>query len=330
MIILGIESSCDETGLALYHSEKRLLGHIASSQHTIHSKYGGVVPELASRDHVRKFVPILSQLLEDTNIKLKDIDLIAFTNGPGLLGPLLTGASFAKSLAWALNIKAIEVDHLEAHIMSSMMEDDLLQPPFISLLVSGGHTFLAKIDNEFNYELIGKSLDDAAGEVFDKVARSLGLDYPGGPEISRVASTVKESSYKFPRPMIKSNDYNFSFSGLKTSVINFIKERKLNDSVVSDIAFDFENSIIDVLITKTLKAAKDFNISNIVISGGVSANKKLRHRFVVEGKSMNIFFPNIEYSTDNGAMIAYLGFIKSKNDFDNSLVIDPKTSSSFF
>ena len=196
MVILGVESSCDETGLALYHSDKGLLGHITSSQHTIHEKYGGIVPELASRDHVKKFIPILEDLLEKTGLDLRDINLISFTNGPGLLGPLLTGASFSKSLAYSLNIQAIEVDHLEAHIMSPMMIDCTLNPPFLSLLVSGGHTFLSLIDKDQEHKLIGKSLDDAAGEVFDKVARTLGLGYPGGPEISKAASLTDKSSFK--------------------------------------------------------------------------------------------------------------------------------------
>ncbi len=330
MIILGVESSCDETGLALFHSEKGLLGHITSSQHSIHKEYGGVVPELASRDHVKKFIPIIGKLLNTTNLNLEDISLISFTNGPGLLGPLLTGAAFSKSLAYSLNIQAIEVDHLEAHIMSPMMIDSTLKPPFISLLVSGGHTFLSKIDNVYNHELIGKSVDDAAGEVFDKVARSLGLAYPGGPEISKAASQTSKSSFKFPRPMIKSDDYNFSFSGLKTSVINTIKNINLDDKIVRDIAYDFENSVIDVLISKTLKAAKNFEIKNVVVSGGVSANKKLRKRFDEEGRDLNIFFPDIEFSTDNGAMIAYIGYLKCKNKLENNLEINPQTTSSFF
>ncbi|MEC7677031.1 MAG: tRNA (adenosine(37)-N6)-threonylcarbamoyltransferase complex transferase subunit TsaD [Pseudomonadota bacterium] len=330
MVILGVESSCDETGLALYHSERGLLGHITSSQHAIHEKYGGIVPELASRDHVRKFIPILENLLEKTELDIRDINLISFTNGPGLLGPLLTGASFSKSLAYSLNIQTIEVDHLEAHIMSPMMIDRTIKPPFLSLLVSGGHTFLSIINKDQEHELIGKSLDDAAGEVFDKVARTLGLGYPGGPEISKAASLANKSSFKFPRPMLKSEDYNFSFSGLKTSVINTIKQRDLNDRLISDIAYDFENSIIDVLITKTFKAAKNYQIKNIVVSGGVSANKKLRTRFLSEGKGNNIYFPDLEFSTDNGAMIAFLGYLKSKKYISSNLEINPHAISDFF
>ena len=330
MIVLGIESSCDETGLALFDSEKGMIGHIVNSQHDIHGKYGGVVPELASRDHVLKLVPLLDQLLSQKEIPLSDISLIAFTNGPGLLGPLLTGASFAKSLAWSLKIKSIEIDHLEAHIFSPMITEKELKLPFISLLVSGGHTILTLVKDNSTYKVLGKTLDDSAGEVFDKVARHLGLPYPGGPEISKASSKVNRSSYKFPRPMIKTSCYNFSFSGLKTHVTQLINKTQLNDSLISDIAYDFENAIIDVLITKTLRAAREHNIENIVIAGGVSANEKLRARCNTEKGEKKILFPDMAYSTDNGAMIAYMGWLKlSKISISNSLEINPNPSSRF-
>tara|TARA_Y100000389_G_scaffold96821_1_gene93560 strand:- start:19419 stop:20414 length:996 start_codon:yes stop_codon:yes gene_type:complete len=330
MIVLGIESSCDETGLALFDSEKGMIGHIVNSQHDIHSKYGGVVPELASRDHVLKLVPLLDQLLNQKKISLSDIGLIAFTNGPGLLGPLLTGASFAKTLAWSLKIKSIEIDHLEAHIFSPMITEKDLKLPFISLLVSGGHTVLTLVKDNSTYEVLGKTLDDSAGEVFDKVARHLGLPYPGGPEISKASSKTNRSSYKFPRPMIKTDCYNFSFSGLKTHVTQLINKTQLNDSLISDIAYDFENAIIDVLITKTLRAAREHNIESIVIAGGVSANEKLRARCNTEKGEKKIFFPDMAYSTDNGAMIAYMGWLKlSKISVSSSLEINPNPSSRF-
>ena len=330
MIVLGIESSCDETGLALFDSEKGIIGHIVNSQHDIHSKYGGVVPELASRDHVLKLVPLLDQLLNQKKISLSDISLIAFTNGPGLLGPLLTGASFAKTLAWSLKIKSIEIDHLEAHIFSPMITEKELKLPFISLLVSGGHTILTLVKDDSTYKVLGKTLDDSAGEVFDKVARHLGLPYPGGPEISKASSKTNRSSYKFPRPMIKTDCYNFSFSGLKTHVTQLINKTQLSDSLISDIAYDFENAIIDVLITKTLRAAREHNIANIVIAGGVSANEKLRARCNTEKGEKKIFFPDMAYSTDNGAMIAYMGWLKlSKISISNSLEINPNPSSRF-
>ena len=330
MIVLGIESSCDETGLALFDSEKGMIGHVVNSQHDIHGKYGGVVPELASRDHVLKLVPLLDQLLNEKKISLSDIGLIAFTNGPGLLGPLLTGASFAKSLAWSLKIKSIEIDHLEAHIFSPMITEKELKLPFISLLVSGGHTILTLVKDNSAYKVLGKTLDDSAGEVFDKVARHLGLPYPGGPEISKASSKTNKSSYKFPRPMIKTDCYNFSFSGLKTHVTQLINKTELSDLLISDIAYDFENAIIDVLITKTLRAAREYNIENIVIAGGVSANKKLRARCNLERSEKKIFFPDMAYSTDNGAMIAYMGWLKSsKISTNNSLKINPNPSSRF-
>ena len=330
MIVLGIESSCDETGLALFDSDKGMIGHIVNSQHDIHGKYGGVVPELASRDHVLKLVPLLDQLLSQKEISLSDISLIAFTNGPGLLGPLLTGASFAKSLAWSLKIKSIEVDHLEAHIFSPMITEKELKLPFISLLVSGGHTILTLVKDNSTYKVLGKTLDDSAGEVFDKVARHLGLPYPGGPEISKASSKTNRSSYKFPRPMIKTSCYNFSFSGLKTHVTQLINKTEMSDLLISDIAYDFENAIIDVLITKTLKAAREYNVENIVIAGGVSANKKLRARCNAEKGEKKIFFPDMAYSTDNGAMIAYMGWLKSlKISINNSLEINPNPSSKF-
>ena len=290
MIIIGIESSCDETGLALYDSNQGMIGHVVNSQHKIHGKYGGIVPELASRDHVLKLVPLLDELLRITKKNLSDINLVAFTNGPGLLGPLLTGASFAKSLAWTLNIPSIEIDHLEAHIFSPMISENKLQPPFISLLVSGGHTILSSITGNSNYNILGKTLDDSAGEVFDKVARHLGLPYPGGPEISKASAKKCSSSFKFPRPMLNTNCYDFSFSGLKTHVTQLINKTRLTEDLISDIAFDFENAILDVLITKTLRAADNLNIENIVISGGVSANTRLRERFEKEKGNKKIFF----------------------------------------
>ena len=328
MIIIGIESSCDETGLAIYDSEKGMLGHVVNSQHKIHGKYGGVVPELASRDHVLKLVPLLDDLLSLTKKSLDDIDLVAFTNGPGLLGPLLTGASFAKSLAWTLKVPSIEIDHLEAHIFSPMISEKKLKPPFISLLVSGGHTILSSITNKSKYTIIGKTLDDSAGEVFDKVARHLGLPYPGGPEISKASSKVRSSSYTFPRPMLNTTCYDFSFSGLKTHITQKINKTNLTDDQISDVAFDFENAILDVLITKTLKASDELNIKDIVVSGGVSANKKLRERFDKEKGIKNIYFPDLAYSTDNGAMIAYMGWLKFSNQNVNSLEINPKPTSS--
>ena len=330
MIVLGIESSCDETGMALYDSEAGLLGHVLSSQTKIHNKYGGVVPELASRDHVKKLVPLLDSLLAKQKLSLDEISLIAFTNGPGLLGPLLTGAAFAKTLAWVNNIRSIEIDHLEAHIFSAMISEKNLQPPFISLLVSGGHTLVSKIDQHNSYEIIGKSLDDSAGEVFDKVARKMGLKYPGGPEISMAAEKTKNSRYKFPRPMLSSNDLNFSFSGLKTHVVREIEKIELDDKIITEISYDFQEAIIDILIHKSISAAKMFDVPRIAVSGGVSANTRLRERFKKESEDIDVFFPSLEFSTDNGAMIAYLGYLKSNEMTVNNLKIQPSPTSSVF
>tara|TARA_B100000035_G_scaffold178046_1_gene151820 strand:+ start:1028 stop:2017 length:990 start_codon:yes stop_codon:yes gene_type:complete len=312
MNILGIESSCDDTGLAIVDSNGQILAHVTSSQHEIHAKYGGIVPELASRDHVKKFIPLLDFLLNKADTKIDEIGMIAFTNGPGLLGPLLAGASLAKALGWSSNIPTIEVNHLEAHIYSPMITEKNLKPPFISLLVSGGHTLLSIVDKNFVIKNLGTTLDDSAGECFDKVARKLGLGYPGGPEIARCSEEVKNNEFSFPRPMINSNNYDFSFSGLKTHVINVIEKNELSDENINNISFELQDSIVETLISKSFKASQDFGIKNIVVTGGVSANKRLREKFSKLSDS-NVFFPEVKFSTDNGAMIAYAGYLKSKS-----------------
>lgn len=326
MNILGIESSCDDTGLAIINSNNQVLGHITSSQHEIHEKYGGIVPELASRDHVKKFIPLLEILFKQTSLNFKDVNLIAFTNGPGLLGPLLTGSALAKSLAWVNKIPMVEINHLEAHIYSPMITEKNLKPPFISLLVSGGHTILSSVDSNFKIETLGKTLDDSAGECFDKIARKLGLSYPGGPSISKRADLIKNSALNFPRPMIRSDDFNFSFSGLKTHAYNAIQQMVLNEQKINEISYELQESIIDVLISKTLKASDVCGIKNIVVTGGVSANKKLRENFSRE-KRYSVYFPDVKFSTDNGAMIAYAGYLKYlANTKSCSLEIKPNPS----
>ena len=312
MNILGIESSCDDTGLAIVDSSGHVLAHVTSSQHEIHAKYGGIVPELASRDHVKKFIPLLDFLLSKADMKIDEIEMIAFTNGPGLLGPLLAGASLAKALGWSRNIPTIEVNHLEAHVYSPMITENNLKPPFISLLVSGGHTLLSVVDKNSVIKNLGTTLDDSAGECFDKVARKLGLGYPGGPEIARRSEGVKNNKFSFPRPMINSDSYDFSFSGLKTHVINAIQKIELSDENINNISFELQDAIVETLISKSLKASQDYKIENIVITGGVSANKRLREKFSALSNS-NVFFPDVRYSTDNGAMIAYAGFLKSQS-----------------
>ncbi len=312
MNILGIESSCDDTGLAIVDSTGRVLAHVTSSQHEIHAKYGGIVPELASRDHVKKFIPLLDFLLSKANTKIGEIGMIAFTNGPGLLGPLLAGASLAKALGWSGNIPTIEVNHLEAHIYSPMITENNLRPPFISLLVSGGHTLLSIVDENFEIKNLGTTLDDSAGECFDKIARKLGLGYPGGPQIAKCSEEVKNNKFSFPRPMINSSNYNFSFSGLKTHVINTIQKIELSDENINNISFELQDAIVETLISKSLKASKDYKIKNIVVTGGVSANRRLREKFS-EISNTNVFFPDVKFSTDNGAMIAFAGFLKSQS-----------------
>jgi N6-L-threonylcarbamoyladenine synthase len=312
MNILGIESSCDDTGLAIINSDGVIIDHITSSQHEIHAKYGGIVPELASRDHVKKFIPLLEILLHKNRINMNDIDIIAFTNGPGLLGPLLAGASLSKTLGWSNNIPTIEVNHLEAHIYSPMITEKNLKPPFVSLLVSGGHTILSSVDENFQINTLGTTLDDSAGECFDKIARKLNLGYPGGPEIAKRSELSNKNNYIFPRPMIRSNDYNFSFSGLKTHALNTIQAIELTNENINNISYELQSAIVDTLISKSIKASKDLGIKDIVITGGVSANKKLREDFSLI-KECRAYFPDVKFSTDNGAMIAYAGFLKYKS-----------------
>jgi N6-L-threonylcarbamoyladenine synthase len=312
MNILGIESSCDDTGLAIINSDGVIIDHITSSQHEIHAKYGGIVPELASRDHVKKFIPLLEILLHKNKINMNDIDIIAFTNGPGLLGPLLAGASLSKTLGWSNNIPTIAVNHLEAHIYSPMITEKNLKPPFVSLLVSGGHTILSSVDENFLINTLGTTLDDSAGECFDKIARKLNLGYPGGPEIAKRSELSNKNNFNFPRPMIRSNDYNFSFSGLKTHALNTIQAIELTNENINNISYELQSAIVDTLISKSIKASKDLGIKDIVITGGVSANKKLREDFSLI-KECRAYFPDVKFSTDNGAMIAYAGFLKSKS-----------------
>ena len=312
MNILGIESSCDDTGLAIINSNGVIIDHITSSQHEIHAKYGGIVPELASRDHVKKFIPLLDILLHKNRINMNDIDIIAFTNGPGLLGPLLAGASLSKTLGWSNNIPTIAVNHLEAHIYSPMITEKNLKPPFVSLLVSGGHTILSSVDENFQIKTLGTTLDDSAGECFDKIARKLNLGYPGGPEIAKRSELSNKNNFMFPRPMIRSNDYNFSFSGLKTHALNTIQAIELTNENINNISYELQSAIVDTLISKSIKASKDLGIKDIVITGGVSANKKLREDFSLI-KECRAYFPDVKFSTDNGAMIAYAGFLKSKS-----------------
>ncbi len=313
MIVLGIETSCDETGVALYDTEKGLLSHTLYSQIALHAEYGGVVPELASRDHVRRIVPLLEQALKEGGVARSDIDAIAYTKGPGLAGALLVGASVACGLGLALDIPVIGIHHLEGHLLSPLLSSDPPAFPFIALLVSGGHTQLMRIDGVGRDSLLGETLDDAAGEAFDTSAKLLGLSYPGGPEISRLAEAGDAEKYKLPRPMLHSKDLNFSFSGLKTAVLTAV--RNCGDQLEGqkqDIARGLVDAIVDVLTAKCLSALKETGFNQLVIAGGVGANRQLRMALndMARKKRFRVYYPEMEFCTDNGAMIAFAGAMR--------------------
>ena len=314
MIVLGIESSCDETGLALYDTERGLLAHALYSQVAMHEEYGGVVPELASRDHVKRAIPLLEKILLDSGLSLSAIDAIAYTQGPGLAGALLVGASIANGLALALGKSVLGVHHLEGHLLSPMLSKNAPEFPFVALLVSGGHTQLMRVDGVGEYTLLGETLDDAAGEAFDKSAKLLGLGYPGGPAISRLAEHGDPSVYALPRPMLHSKNCDFSFSGLKTAVLTLVKNHpsELNENDKANIARSFVDAIVDVLVAKCQTALKETGLKRLVIAGGVGANSQLREGLnaAARKKHFQVFYPELELCTDNGAMIAFAGALR--------------------
>ncbi|MBU0622855.1 MAG: tRNA (adenosine(37)-N6)-threonylcarbamoyltransferase complex transferase subunit TsaD [Gammaproteobacteria bacterium] len=311
-LILGIESSCDETGIALYHVERGLLAHTLHSQIALHNEYGGVVPELASRDHVRYVLPLIRSALEKAGCTLKDIDAIAYTQGPGLSGALLVGASVACALAYALDVPAIGVHHLEGHLLSPLLSKPAPQFPFVALLVSGGHTQLMRVDGVGRYTLLGESVDDAAGEAFDKSAKLLGLDYPGGALLSKLAQDGTPGRFKLPRPMLHSGDLDFSFSGLKTAVLLAVQQNQNDEQTRADIAHAAEEAIVDVLVHKAVAALKQTGLEQLVVAGGVGANRLLRTRLseLVGKRGGKVFYPDLEFCTDNGAMIAFAGAMR--------------------
>ena len=323
MKTLGIETSCDETAVAVYDSEQGIIGESVFSQIDLHAEYGGVVPELASRDHCNKIIKVFK---DATNgIDLNSIDQIAYTAGPGLLGALLIGESFAKGLSYSLDIPLIPVNHLEGHLVSPSMEFEEIETPYICLLVSGGHTMIVDVKAFGDYEIIGQSVDDAVGEAFDKVGKLLELPYPGGPHIERIALDGDPASYKFPRPMLHSDNLNLSFSGLKTSVLYKVKEfDQMHDSIKSNIAASFQAAVIDVLVKKITKTIELTGRKEIIIAGGVAANKKLRSSMkeLEDTLDIKVFYPDLKYCGDNAAMIAYLGSLRasSKNKFYESCV----------
>lgn len=309
MLVLGIESSCDETGLALYDTVRGLIANAVHSQVAMHEDYGGVVPELASRDHIRRLAPLLQQVLGEAGIAQTDIDAVAYTAGPGLAGALLTGASFAEGLAMALDVPALPVHHLEGHLLSPLLSQDPAQFPFIALLVSGGHTQIMCVTRVGHYELMGESLDDAAGEAFDKTAQLLGLGYPGGPAVAQLAEQGTLGRFKLPRPMLNSGDFAFSFSGLKTAVLTAVRERPLSAQDKADLAAEFQEAATEVLATKALAACRERQLSTLVVAGGVGANKRLRERLDAAAKKqgVRVCYPEMALCTDNGAMIAFAG-----------------------
>lgn len=311
-LILGIESSCDETGVALYHTEHGLLAHTLHTQIAMHNEYGGVVPELASRDHVRHVLPLIRTVAAQAHCQLHDIHAIAYTQGPGLSGALLVGASVACSLAYALGIPALGIHHLEGHLLSPLLSEHAPDFPFVALLVSGGHTQLMRVDGVGRYTLLGETLDDAAGEAFDKSAKLLGLNYPGGAELSKLALSGTTGRFKFPRPMQHSGDLNFSFSGLKTAVLTASKQNTLDEQTRADIACAAQEAIVDVLAGKAMAALKQSGLKQLVVAGGVGANQLLRSQLNESAKKIGcrVFYPDLEFCTDNGAMIAFAGALR--------------------
>jgi N6-L-threonylcarbamoyladenine synthase len=309
MLVLGIESSCDETGLALYDTERGLLAHAVHSQIDLHEAYGGVVPELASRDHIRRIVPLLRAVLEKAGRGREEIGAVAYTAGPGLAGALLVGAGFAEALALALNVPALPVHHLEGHLLSPLLSADPPRYPFVALLVSGGHTQLMRVAGVGQYELLGETLDDAAGEAFDKTAKLLGLGYPGGPQLAALAARGRPGSHALPRPMLHSGDLNFSFSGLKTAVLTRVRERALDEAEKADLCAEFQAAIVEVLSAKALAALKATGLKQLVVAGGVGANRALRAALDAgaQGIGARVFYPELDLCTDNGAMIAFAG-----------------------
>ena len=314
MLILGIESSCDETGVALYDAaESRLLAHALHSQILMHQDYGGVVPELASRDHIRRTVPLLRKVLQESGRSLNELAAIAYTQGPGLAGALLVGASFAEGLAAALGIPVLPVHHLEGHLLSPLLSSRPPTFPFVALLVSGGHSQLMRVSGVGQYELLGETLDDAAGEAFDKTAKLLGLPYPGGAALSEMATQGRPEAVKLTRPMLHSGDFDFSFSGLKTAVLTRVREIGEPDAQQrADIAHGFQQAIVEVLVRKALRAVRDSGLRRLVVAGGVGANRELRRQLDAGAAKakIEVFYPELEFCTDNGAMIALVGGLR--------------------
>lgn len=317
MIILGIETSCDDTGLAIYDTKSKSLNSLRYSQ-VVHSKYGGIIPEYASRDHSKKCIQILSQLLQDNNKSLEDIDLFAYTKGPGLLGSLLVGTTFGKSLSLSCQVPSIGINHLKAHLLITMHDNPELKFPFVGLLISGGHTLLLYVESCDNFKLLGSTRDDAVGECFDKTAKLLGFEYPGGPKLAAFAVNGS-NTYVLPKPMINEG-FDFSFSGLKTHLRNLIEKQDVN---VANLSASLEHTISEILLKKSIKALKHFNCNTLVVAGGVAANKTIRK--TLTSNIDNVYFPTFEHCTDNGAMIAYTASFYDSCNYDKDFRINVKS-----
>ncbi|MGP1939319.1 MAG: tRNA (adenosine(37)-N6)-threonylcarbamoyltransferase complex transferase subunit TsaD [Arsenophonus sp. ET-DL9-MAG3] len=326
MRVLGIETSCDETGIAIYDDQLGLLANQLYSQAILHAKYGGVVPELASRDHIRKVIPLIKAALQQANLRSDDIDAVAYTAGPGLIGALLVGATIGSSLAFSWQVPAIPINHMEGHLLAPVLEKNSPEFPFIALLVSGGHTQLINVIAIGEYQLLGESIDDAAGESFDKIAKLLGLNYPGGAALSSIAQQGQIGRFVFPRPMTDRPGLNFSFSGLKTFAANTISNNNMDQQTTADIARAFEDAVVDTLIIKCKRALKQTSSKRLVMAGGVSANYTLRTKMLesIIRIGGEVFYARPEFCTDNGAMIALAGMIRLQKGVTNNLDISVK------
>ncbi|MDT8405040.1 tRNA (adenosine(37)-N6)-threonylcarbamoyltransferase complex transferase subunit TsaD [Sulfuriflexus sp.] len=312
MRVLGIETSCDETGVAVYDSDRGLLAHALYSQVELHADYGGVVPELASRDHVRKIVPLLDEVMARAGLSRREIDAVAYTEGPGLVGALLVGAAVGRTLAWSWGVPHVGVHHMEGHLLAPMLEENPPEFPFIALLVSGGHSMLVQVEGVGQYRILGDTLDDAVGEAFDKTAKLLDLGYPGGPAVQKLAVDGDPDKYRFPRPMTDRPGLQFSFSGLKTFALNTWQTSTQDARAKADIARAFQDAVVDTLAIKCRRALRETGVKQLVLAGGVSANTALRERMqqLVKEEQAKVFYPRLEFCTDNGAMIAYAGYLR--------------------
>lgn len=335
MHILAIETSCDDTAASVLLNGRKILSNVVSSQISIHQKYGGVVPELASRKHLEAIVPVVKEALEIAKVTLKDIQAIAVTQGPGLIGSLLVGLSFAKSLAFSAGIPFVGVNHIEAHLSAIFLEKEAPRFPYIGLVVSGGHTALFRVNGFGNYVLLGQTRDDAAGEAFDKVAKFLGLGYPGGPIIEKLSKDGNPNSIRFPRPNLGKESFDFSFSGLKTAVVNYIKSHHargdLPKDLILDIVSSFQEAVIDVLVKKTIQAAKTQSVKRVVISGGVASNQYLREKMksAATKEGMKVYIPSSELCTDNAAMVGVIGYEYLKRGIKSSLSLNAYSNFNF-